>query len=251
MNFDYNKIRDDLRNLGIKKGDDLLIHSSFKSLGNVEGGIQTLIEAIISLLGDNGTLLIPSLSYATVNQMQEPIFDIKKTPSCVGAVTEFFRNYNGVKRSMHPTHSICVYGYRQYEYISNHFKDNEPVGENSPLALLPTYNGKVLMLGCSTKYNTSMHGVEEKAKVPYILSSDTRTYTLIDENGNKTTKDYYYHYMTQRGFGQRYDRLEALMPFKKGFVLKAECNLIDSKTMWQTGLDILEKDPYFFTEKTN
>ena len=249
MNKSIVKIKEDLQSMGINKGDDILIHSSFKSLGNVEGGIKTFIEAVISHLGDKGTLLIPALSYDPVHAMDVPTFDIKNTPSCVGAITEFFRTYDGVKRSMHPTHSVCAYGYRQDEYIKNHYKDDEPVGENSPFRLLPKFGGKVLMLGCGTKSNTSMHGVEEFSKVPYILSPDTRAYVLIDEDGNKKTVNYYYHYIRQNGFAQRYDRLENLMEFKKGKILEADCNIIDCKTMWTVAPEKLKEDPYYFTDK--
>lgn len=249
-NISYNKIKEDLENLGIKKGDDVLVHSSFKSLGYVEGGIQTLIEAIISQLGDRGTLLFPTLSYRFVNPMEIPTFDIRNTPVCVGAIPEFFRTYDGVKRSMNPTHSVSAYGFRRDEYIKDHYKDNEPVGENSPFYLLSKFGGKVLMLGCSIKSNTSMHGVEEMAKVPYVLSDEPREYTLIDEDGNITKKDYYYHCMGQKGYSQRYDRLENLMEYKKGKVLEAECNVIDSAKMWEAGLKKIKEDTYYFTDKT-
>ena len=150
---------------------------------------------------------------------------------------------------MHPTHSVCAIGARQDDYIKNHYLDNEPVGENSPFALLPEFGGKVLLLGCGTKPNTSMHGIEEYAKTPYILSNETRKYILIDENGEKTEKDFYYHYIRQNGFAQRYDRLENLMTFKKGKILQADCNLIDAKTMWEVAVKKLKEDAYYFTDK--
>lgn len=248
-NASFLQIKNDLQSLGINKGDDLLIHSSFKALGGVDGGIETFIEAVLSQLGDTGTLLIPALSYDSVHAMDVPTFDIKNTPSCVGAISEFFRTFSGVKRSMHPTHSVCAIGARQDDYIKNHYLDNEPVGENSPFALLPKFGGKVLLLGCGTKPNTSMHGIEEYAKTPYILSNETRKYILIDENGEKTEKDFYYHYIRQNGFAQRYDRLENLMTFKKSKILQADCNLIDSKTMWEVAVKKLKEDVYYFTDK--
>lgn len=248
-NASFLQIKNDLEALGVRAGDDLLIHASYKALGEVEGGIQTLIEAVLDTLGDEGTLLMPALSYDPVHAMDVPTFDIKATPSCVGAVTEFFRNYPGVKRSMHPTHSVCAYGARQDAYIKNHALDRQPVGPNSPFALLPKFGGKVLLLGCGTKPNTSMHGIEEFFKTPYILSPDTRTYVLIDENGAQSEEEFRYHYIRQNGYAQRYDRLENLMEFTKGKILNADCNLIDSKTMWDVAVKKLAEDPYYFTDK--
>ena len=248
-NTSFKQIKNDLQALGINKGDDLLVHASYKALGGVEGGIRTLIEAMLSHLGDMGTLLMPALSYDSVHAMNTPTFDIKNTPSCVGAVTEFFRTYPGVKRSMHPTHSVCAIGARQDEYLKNHKLDRQPVGENSPFALLPKLGGKVLLLGCGTKPNTSMHGIEEHYPTPYILSPDTKTYVLIGENGAQTAVDFRYHYIRQSGYAQRYDRLENLMEFTKGKLMQADCNLIDSKTMWDVALKKLSDDVYYFTDK--
>ena len=55
MNADYQKIKEDLSVLGLCKGDAVLVHSSFKSMGAVEGGIQTLVDALLSVIGDSGT----------------------------------------------------------------------------------------------------------------------------------------------------------------------------------------------------
>ena len=52
----------DLRNLGIKEGDVVITHSSLKSMGNVEGGADTVIDALIEAVGSEGTVLFPALS---------------------------------------------------------------------------------------------------------------------------------------------------------------------------------------------
>ena len=79
MNKDYEIIKSDIASLGIKKGDDILLHSSFRSLGEVEGGIKTLIEALLASVGDSGTLLFPCLSWKTVNEENGYTFDVANT----------------------------------------------------------------------------------------------------------------------------------------------------------------------------
>ena len=69
----------DLINLGIKKDDTILMHSSLSSLGYIEGGAETVIDTILSVLTE-GTLLIPALSYSYVNN-ENPVFNIKETGS--------------------------------------------------------------------------------------------------------------------------------------------------------------------------
>ena len=77
----YNKddIIEDLKNLGIKKGDIVLMHSSYKSLGVIEGGAKTFFEAFLDVIGEEGTLILPALSYETVTR-ENPCFDKEKTP---------------------------------------------------------------------------------------------------------------------------------------------------------------------------
>ena len=99
------KIKADLQELGVKNGDNLLVHSSLRSLGKVEGGAETVIRGMLEALGGEGTLLFPALSYVAVNAAN-PVFDVRNTPSCVGALPEYFRTRPGTVRSLHPTHSM-------------------------------------------------------------------------------------------------------------------------------------------------
>ena len=47
----------DLKNLGVESGDTLFIHSSFKSLGPVEGGAGTVVNALEDARWTRGTHL--------------------------------------------------------------------------------------------------------------------------------------------------------------------------------------------------
>ena len=58
-NTDFQQLVADLRAIGIQEGDSLLVHSSFKSMGHIEGGIATLIAAFRHVLGETGTLILP------------------------------------------------------------------------------------------------------------------------------------------------------------------------------------------------
>ncbi|MBP3376653.1 MAG: AAC(3) family N-acetyltransferase [Clostridia bacterium] len=242
------KMARDLRALGIKNDDVILMHSSLRSLGFVEGGADSVIDTLLSVL-ENGTLLIPTLSYASVTR-SEPIFSIKETPSCVGKISEVFRKRDGVIRSVHPTHSVCGIGKYAEEILSRHIDTDTPAGENSPFALLPKYNGKVLMLGCGLDPNTSMHGVEELVMPDYLLRDEMTEYTLIDADGNERKKKYWPHYFHGEGFNaaQRYHRLANVMDIAEGKVLEATAYLIDAKTMWDKGYEALKMDSHYFVE---
>ena len=248
------KIKQDLIALGIKPGDAVLMHSSFRSLGKIDGGAKTFFDAFLEVLGDEGTLILPSLSYNRVN-FENPEFDKETTGSCVGYLPEFFRtSVPGVLRSLHATHSCCAVGKLAEEFVKDHEKDITPVGENSPFTKLPKYNGKILMLGCGTKFNTSMHGVEEKADVPYVLDKKNPiTYVLKDRDKTISVNSYRHDFVAKSGehIRQCYDRVvELLAPeeYKRGFVLSAECHLMDAKAVWEKGYDKMKSDPLYFVE---
>jgi len=239
----------DLKKLGVKEGGYLLVHSSYKSLGT---GVANIAEAISNLqkaVGAEGTLLFPALSYETVNA-ESPFFDIANTPSCVGAIPEWFRKQPGVLRSMGATHSVTALGANAAEMVANQENDNTPVGENSPFRKLRDKGGQILMLGCGLNPNTSMHGVEELTNPPYLFKEQSITYTC--KNWDGSTKEIS---VRRHNFGgdahQRYDRLRYVLPedtLKRGMVLDAECYLIEAKPMWDIAEKILREDPLFFID---
>ena len=243
-------MKNDFIALGIKKDDTVLMHSSLSSLGYVEGGAKTVIDTLLSVLSE-GTLLVPCLSYMTVNK-ENPIFDVKNTPSCIGAISEYFRKREGVIRSLHPTHSVCGIGKNAKAILSKHLDTDTPVGANSPFSLIREYGGKVLMLGCTLRPNTSMHGVEETVTPEpwYVLTKDKTEFTLIDENGKKYVKSYRCHNFGVTQMAQRYERLANAMDIPHGKVLQADCWLIPSKEMWEIGKQkIIEQEEYFVEPK--
>lgn len=176
------QIAEDLLHLGVRPGGLLLVHSSYKSLGTVPGGIQTVIEGLLDALGAEGTLLMPALSWENVTR-ERPVFNVRTTPSCVGAIPEYFRQLDGTLRSMHPTHSVSGQGPLCETLFEGHGLDSTPCGPHSPFAKLKDYGGQVLMLGCGLFHNTSVHAIEEAAGAPYLFEAEPVEYTLIGYDG--------------------------------------------------------------------
>ena len=250
MNQDYQILKQDLRMLGLKKGDAVLIHSSYKSMGGLEGGIETFIDAVMSVIGDRGTLLTPTLTFRDVTEAN-PVFDYANTPSCVGAISEFVRNIEDARRSIHPTHSCTCYGFKQDWYAQDHENDCTPVGKNSPIYKLHEDGGKILMLGCKIGSNTSMHGVEECLPTSYVLPETPSPYTIILPDKTYDI-EFYRHHIHQNGYAQRYDRLENVldpMYMPKRTVHGAVSWLIDAPAMWKTALETLKKDEFYFVDR--
>lgn len=248
------QFRSDLQKLGINKGDSVMIHCSYKSLGH-KISPEDFYNSIFEVLGKDGTLVMPAFSYDTVNY-ENPVFDKAETPSCVGFLPEYFRtNVKGVVRSIHATHSCCVLGKNAEYLIKDHEKDLTPVGENSPITKLPEINGKILILGSHPDHNTALHGVEEKGNAPYVLNREKQINYVLKDGENEIKQTALRHYFNRGDYRytQEYARIIDLLKegeeYTIGKVLQADCYLFDAKALWDKGTQKIKEDPYYFTEK--
>ena len=245
-------IRAGLEALGLTRGDVVMLHSDLRRLGRPRElvrlpncGADLLIDAFLETLGPDGTLLLPALSYKSVHADQ-PLFDVRSTPSCVGSIPEIFRRRGGTLRSVHPTHSVCGVGRRAEELLRDHHLDTTPVGPRSAFRRLRDCGGKVVMFGCGLRPNTSMHGVEELIEPPRFLGPEV-TYRLIHADGRETAMTCLRHDFF--GWTQRYDRLGPLLEgdgMVTGRVGRATVHVLDCRQLWARGLEALRRDPLFF-----
>ena len=234
--------------LGVRPGGVLLVHASLRSLGPLDGGAETVVLSLLEALGPQGTLLMPALSYATVGP-QSPIFNVAATPSCVGALSEYFRIRPGTIRSVHPTHSVSGAGPLAEDLLDEHIRSTTPCGPYSPFARLPQVGGQILFIGCGLRPNTSMHAVEERVE-PVYLYGDEVDYQVILANGSQQRMVVRSHNF--KGWVQRYDRLaqHLLAPdLRKGGVLLASCYLVEASAMWAAALTALRENLLCFVER--
>lgn len=239
----------DLHALGISTGETILVHSSFKSLGQVPGGIETVIQGLLEAIGPDGTLILPALTWS----LRPPeVFDARTTPTIVGAIPEYFRTRSGASRSIHPTHSVCAVGPRTQELLNDHILDSTPCGIHSPFRLMAETNGKIVMLGCGLTPNTTMHAIEEIADVPYVLGESYR-FTLIDLDGRRFENVYRTHGFSNHGVSQRYERVEELefgAFLRRGKVLESDTYVMDAPKLAEAAVRRMKVDPWFFVERT-
>jgi aminoglycoside 3-N-acetyltransferase len=204
------------------------------------------IEDIISVIGSEGTLLIPALSYRDVNA-ENPCFSAKKTEPCIGLIPGTFFFMLGVIRSLHPTHSVCAFGKRASELTSKHILDETPVGPHSPIMRIVDYNGKILFIGDVLRCCTFIHGIEELVGSSYCLEKERTHYIIEDENGNTGQKDMFAHDFV--GWKQEYQRIKDILEYpdiKTGKVGQAECYLIDAAALLAKAKEKLRENQYYF-----
>lgn len=163
-----NDIVKSFRELGINEDDTIIVHSSLKSFGHVDGGAEAVIEGLKQVVCD-GTLVFPAFRTTTFYNAYKD-WDINKTPSDVGYITEVFRQSKGVYRSNQATHSVCAYGKNAKYITENHGVGKERIGVFgdtpfsycSPWQKMYDLGAKVVMIGVNMRYNTFKHFVEYK-----------------------------------------------------------------------------------------
>jgi len=157
-----------IQELGIQPSDTLLIHSSMKSIGPVDGGADTVLDAFIEYMQD-GLLIFPTHTWKQMNA-EYNVFDVVNEPSCVGILTELFRKRPGVIRSWHPTHSVAALGKDANEYVSGEEQWDTPCPRQGCWGKLYDRHAKILFIGCGLNRNTIIHGVEEWNNIPNRLT---------------------------------------------------------------------------------
>lgn len=173
----------DLRQLGVSAGQVVVVHSSLSQLGWVCGGAVAVIEALLTVLGPSGTLVMPAhtphntdpanwnnppvpQAWWGVIRENTPPFDPHKTPSWgMGTIAETFRSYPGVLRSSHPVTSFCALGADAARITATHSLEHD-FGHESPLGQVYALSGYVLLLGVSHSRNSSLHVAEVAADIP-------------------------------------------------------------------------------------
>ena len=180
-----------LHSVGIKRGDTLMVHSGLNRTTGFTGSPNEFIDVLLQVVGPEGHLLMVSMPYmssAYEYLQQGKIFDVRKTISHMGIVSETFRRRSGVLRSQHPTHPILALGPKATWLVGDHEKCLYPCGLGTPFDKLLQLGGKVLFFDVSFFTFTFFHYLEERIKdrldFPLFFPEPFEV-PLIDLNGNR------------------------------------------------------------------
>src|SRR5690625_6183304 len=147
----------DLKKLGINQYGTLKVHSSYKSIGDVDSGPYTVLDGLSEYMKD-GLLVLPTHTWSHVNQ-KNPVFHVEDSESNVGILTELFRKREGVIRSLHPTHSVAALGKDAKDFTAGNEKLDTPVARNSSYGKHLDRNAHIMMSGINLIKNHFNHGI--------------------------------------------------------------------------------------------
>lgn len=235
-----------LIDMGLEGTETILIHSSMKAIGEVEGGADTVLDSWIDFFKD-GLLLLPTHTWKNVNEAQ-PVFHPQATPSCVGLLTNKFLERDGVIRSLHPTHSMAGIGKTAAMYLKGEELNNTPCTPGGCYDRLRTCNGKILLVGVGHERNTFIHSVEEVLNVPNRLSNQPMKLQIVMPDGSRRTS-----YMRKHYNAQQPHISEDFVKLNQAFLTcsaarqvvfgDASCLLCDAQKIFEVVRAILSPDP--------
>lgn len=169
--------------LKVDRKGTLLVHSSMKSIGNVIGGADTVLDALCEYMSD-GLLVLPTHTWSYINS-DNPIYDVAHSKVCVGILPELFRQRDGVLRSLHPTHSVAALGKDAKDFIAGSEEYDTPCARKSPWGKLLDRNASVMLLGVDLRRNTFMHGVEEWLEIKGRLTDEPEQLYVLTKDKKK------------------------------------------------------------------
>ena len=232
----------DLRQLGLQPGMTVIVHSSLRALGWVCGGPVAVVQALMDVITEDGTIVMPAHTgnysdpanwanppvpqpwWDSIYQAM-PAFNPAVTPSyMMGTIAETFRTMPGVIRSNHPQVSLSAWGKRAREIVDQHSLAFG-LGEQSPLARIYDLNGWVLLLGVGYDRNTSYHLAEYRAPT----TVDVTLGAPIIEQGQRVWKKFPDIELDSDIFPEIGQEMDATGHVIRGQVGLAQCRLFEQR----------------------
>lgn len=236
MHVTRDRLRADLRRLGLAPGDAAVVHSSLSSLGWVEGGADAVIDALLDAVGEEGTLLVPTFTSGATDT--EPFVRVR-TPSRTGAVTEAVRRRPASARSRHPTHSVTALGRDAADLVVDH-SYAESLGVDSPLHRAVERGAKILLLGVDHTSNSAVHVAEKQVGLPFKGRPKS---VLTHEEGNDVARVQVSRVGCSQGFGVVGEAADREGLVARGRVGEADAQLLPGAALLALVRDLLADDP--------
>jgi len=249
MRLTKRRIIGDLEALGLKRGDSVVVHSSYKAIGGVEGGPRTVIDALADVVDPEGALLLPNLNIPHEFTADDPPrFELKKGPlrQALGIIPELFKFEYATGFSIHPTHSMMGIGEKAAGILKDHEKAGLPCGPGTPWEQNALAGGRILLIGVDQRCNTTYHCAEEQIPDSYQLSADVIEGTVVIDGREVVVPSRLHVWGNRPDFNIINDELEATGSLRAGPVGGARTLCIDAGRFLDMCLEKMRQDPRYF-----
>lgn len=237
----------DLNALGIGPNRPLLVHSSLRALGHVEGGAEGIIRTLLDAVGPHGSLLFPNLNIPhEFSAKNPPRFDLQRDSirARLGVLAEVFKQYYAKEFSRHPTHAMMGIGPHCSALFTAHEQAGQPCGPGTPWWRLAEADGQILLLGVTQQSNTSIHGPEEQF-TSYQLGEAMIEGVVIDRGTEIKIPSRLHRWGNASDFSRINPSLERAGGLRRGKIGEADCALVDARIFQNEVSARLKSDPRF------
>ena len=159
-----------LHQIGLKTGDVVLVHAAMRTLGYVNGGAETVVNALLEVIGKRGTLVVPTFTSAHY-AAEHPIVDPENDPSEMGIISQTVKMHPGALKSTNWSHSFAVIG-RRAQVITQVDPALTVFDLRSAFGVMLALNTHILLMGVPYQSSTSHHLAEYVCDVPYRHTVD-------------------------------------------------------------------------------
>jgi len=185
------------RALGIARNNAVLMHASFGQFTGFQGGPKQVLDCLLNCLGPGGHLFMMSMGFTSsaYDYLKSGMpFDVRRTVSRMGIISETFRRREGVLRSANPLHPVLAWGPEAEWIISGHDQMTHSCGAGSPFEKMLELDTKVLFFDVPFAVLTFAHYLEDRFKdsapVPVYHPEPIQS-LLIDRDGRERRVEVY------------------------------------------------------------
>src|SRR5882762_4195446 len=190
-----------LNDLRLNNGDVVFVHSSLDQL-NLDFPFYRVLSLLRQVIGPTGTMLFPTYPNHRISSyeylLQGKVFDVRRTPSYAGLLTEFARKQPDAIRSLHPTKSVCAIGPLARELTNSHQNSHYPYDAGSPFYKLTEHQGKIVGLGVWTSRLSFAYCVDDAMKEEFparVYHDRVFAVPCVDYDGKEQVVETYAHDM--------------------------------------------------------
>ena len=244
LKFQQNLLTNKLSKI-IKRGDVVYMESDLTAFREIflqckskTEFLNFFFQIFKNLIGNKGTLVVPSFSYSWGDNVKIKVFNIKKTKSKTGIFPEYMMNKKEVYRTNDPMFSCLIFGNNKKFFLQN---NKNTFGPSSLFEKLLKYNAKLVSFGLNRFDPTFVHYVEQyfdtnikKIKYRYLK----KIHGTIIKN-NKQYKDTFYTFLKNKKIAKIYNEKKIkkdLIKYKKLKYLnifKADIYVVKSKNFFK------------------
>jgi aminoglycoside N3'-acetyltransferase len=245
-----------LKSAGLAAGDLVIVHTSLSAFGKVQGGPDTLIDAILDVLAPAGTVIFPTFAGVKLDHLE---LTPQQNPAYTGIVPVTASRRPGFVNSTHPFYACCGHGPLAQEICQFNDRRIFPSAKDKFIYRMGELGGKVLLLGVTHDNNSAVHLVEEFSRVEYKVQDLQWWNTTIEEfralpreKRQEAIDRHLAHNLPYRpavhlnAIDQPLRRIGAIRTVRIG---NAQCHLMKIMDVVRVGEEESRKNPWFLCDK--